>query len=186
MTQLVDQSLLQAMAAPASPAAGSMRFAMLETVREYALEQLRAHGEEDAAREAHAAICLAFAERAAPELLADDPVWWARMEAERANFHHALAWFDHRGTGDEMLRLAVALERFWVPHGHLRQGRAWLERALALRQDHPLRGAALSAAGIIADLQGDHDQATVWATEGLAMNRARGQPARQAAPPPQQ
>jgi non-specific serine/threonine protein kinase len=149
---------------------------MFETLTEYALDRLRAHGEEGGARREHAAIFLAFAERAAPELLADDPGWWIRMESERANLHQALAWLEQQGAGDEMLRLAVALERFWIPHGHLSEGRAWLERALALTRDHPLRGAALFAAANIADKQGDHEQSLAWITEGLAANRALGQP----------
>ena len=79
---------------------GAVRFGMLETVREYALERLAASGEEDAARAAHAAYFLALAERAEPHLLlAGQEAWLDRLEAEHDNLRAALAWLAGRGGG---------------------------------------------------------------------------------------
>jgi predicted ATPase/DNA-binding SARP family transcriptional activator len=76
---LVDQSLLQRIEDPA----GESRFLMLETIREYALEQLEASGEREAIRQRHAAYFLALAESAEPQLRgAAQVVWWQRLEQE--------------------------------------------------------------------------------------------------------
>jgi predicted ATPase len=72
------------------------RFTMLETVREFARDQLVTHGEEEPARDHHAAWCLALAEDAGRNLglgLAQLP-WLERLDADLANLRGALAWFD--------------------------------------------------------------------------------------------
>ena len=104
---------------------------MLETIRAYGLEQLAAHDMERPIRERHVAYFLALAESARPELRGPRQTsWLARLEAELANLRAALDW--SFGEGDPVLglRLALALDRFWQYHGHLREGRGWLERGL--------------------------------------------------------
>jgi predicted ATPase/DNA-binding SARP family transcriptional activator len=121
---LVDRSLVAVDAA-----AG--RFALLETIREYALERLAEGGEEAPARAAHAGWCLALAEAAHPELVGrDQDRWYERLDAEHANLREALAWsLEHEH--ELALELAGALWRFWQQRGHLAEGREWLSRALA-------------------------------------------------------
>src|SRR5262245_42816172 len=106
---------------------------MLETIREFGLEQLAANGESGATDGRHAAWCLALAERAAPELYGrrDQIRSLALLERERANLRAAFAWLIETGETESGLRLAMALVRFFYIRGYLSEGRDWLETALA-------------------------------------------------------
>ncbi|MGH2557650.1 MAG: hypothetical protein ACRDJH_01190, partial [Thermomicrobiales bacterium] len=91
---------------------------MLETIREFGLEELRAQGEEAVTREAHAGYLLALAERADPALFGPDQVHWlAVLDAEHDNARAALAWALDRHAAEIALRLAAALRRFWTMRG---------------------------------------------------------------------
>jgi non-specific serine/threonine protein kinase len=134
---LVSKSLLELRAAPDE----EPRYAMLETVREYALERLNASGEAPVLRDRHAAYYRALAERAAPEL--EGPrraAWYVRLERELDNVRAALAWLTARGSASatgavdaaqDGLRLASALFEVWMG-GHPSEGRRWLAALLAL------------------------------------------------------
>ena len=112
------------------------RFAMLETVREFALEQLHAVGDFDAALHAHRAYFLSFAERAAAELRGpDQAVWLTRLERDYANFRAALEGALDNPSGDaasgdlvEAARIAVALDRLWFTRGPLLEGCDYFRR----------------------------------------------------------
>ncbi|MFT4040466.1 MAG: LuxR C-terminal-related transcriptional regulator, partial [Thermomicrobiales bacterium] len=125
--ELADACLVQRVESPAEVA----RFAMLETIREFGLEQLAATGEDTAAREAQAAWCLAFAEVAGPHLAGPEHLaWWNRLNAELPTIRQAYAWFVARHDAEQALRLGVALAWFWSVAGYYREGRG-LNRALA-------------------------------------------------------
>ena len=88
VASLVDKSLLRQMDGPE----GEPRFSMLETIREFGMDRLAAEGEEEWVRQSHAVAVLAFAERAAPELVGPrQVVWLARLEAEHHNLLAARA-----------------------------------------------------------------------------------------------
>ena len=110
VASLLDKSLLRQEAGPG----GEPRFTMLETVREFALEQLAASGEEDAIRQRHAAWCLALAEAAGRDLETGraQAAWLARLDAELDNLRAALAWFDAADEPINVLRLLSAI--CWV------------------------------------------------------------------------
>src|SRR5262249_2891874 len=111
---------------------GEPRLRMLESVREFALELLADSGELEATARRHAEFFLALAEAAEPHLQgAAQNEWLARLEAEHDNLRAALAWALAHGRVELALRPAWALGRFWLMHGHLREGRRWLEQALA-------------------------------------------------------
>jgi tetratricopeptide (TPR) repeat protein len=160
VASLVDKSLINQV----EQADGEPRFAMLETVREFALEQLTAHGEADALRQRHASYCLDLAEDADRRLRGRDQLaWLARLDAEIDNLRDALAWsLSPLGNEELALRLAGALHWFWHLRGHYGEGRRWLASALATgagRQPSAARTRALAGAGVLALLQGD-DAAT--------------------------
>jgi predicted ATPase/transcriptional regulator with XRE-family HTH domain len=113
---------------------GDLRFAMLETVREFALDQLREEADQGLATEqAHAGYFLSLAEEAYVELIgAQQRTWLARLDAEDANIWAALNWGLEHGLAEFTMRLARALWRYWSARGRLIEGRSWLERALSL------------------------------------------------------
>ncbi len=150
------------------------RFTMLETIREYALEQLELGGEVESIRQQHAAYYLALAEQAEPELRGPDLVaWQARLAAELGNLRAALHWAAERGATETGLRLATALFWFWWEQGQVTEGRKWLEAALGRSGAVPvlLRAKALSAAGYLVAAQLDYAAAYVLLEESLALFR---------------
>ncbi len=170
---LVEQSLLHAVPA----AGGEPRFAMLETVREYASERLVASGDEAAVRRAHARFCLALAEQAEPELTGpDQSAWLDRLDVERDNLREGLAWsISHDPAA--AFRLVGALWRFWWVRGSLREGRGWAEAALAQEGGSPAeRARALHVAGDFAQEQGDYAQARSLLTAGRDAARLAAEP----------
>jgi len=158
-----------------------VRFAILETIREYGWEMLRAHDEAEALRARHAAYYLALAEEAAPALAGEaQGVWLARLEAEHDNLRAALAWAWERGDVERGLRLAGALGDFWHARGFVLEGQAWLDAMLALadvsewRDERGVRAKALTVAGRMARVAGEYAHATAWQEEALDLQRARG------------
>ncbi|HET8999262.1 MAG TPA: LuxR C-terminal-related transcriptional regulator, partial [bacterium] len=155
---LVEKSLVQTEGVHGA----DRRYRMLETIREYALERLGASGELDTARQRHAAYYLALAERAEPEVWGpEERAWLRRVEQEHENFRAALRWATDRGDGETAMRLAGALAYFWWVLGNLREGRRWLQQALALGPDIPsrFRARALEGAATLAASLGDQPAA---------------------------
>src|SRR5215213_3343573 len=114
------------------------RYAMLETIREYGLEQLAASGQEAATRQRHATWCLTVANNAGPNVRGPDAaVWLELLERDHANLRATLAWLVERDDGLQLARLAGALWPFWKEHAHYAEGRRWLELALDLGRDAP-------------------------------------------------
>jgi predicted ATPase len=129
MSSLVDKSLIQ----QTDHGNDEPRFAMLETIREYALERLAGSGEEHATRRAHAAYCLVLAEEGNPDLNETErAAWLARCDVEHDNFRAALDWLFQTLDAAWSYRLCLALFRFWERREHLVEGRARLESALVL------------------------------------------------------
>jgi non-specific serine/threonine protein kinase len=150
VASLVDQSLLQAI----SDKTGGQRFAMLETIREYGLERIAATGDEEPTRQRHAGWCLGLAEQMEPQMYGGPDLMrsLARLEVEHANLRAALTWLDKSGEATRALRLATALQRFWLLRGHFGEGQAWLERMLARAQHapRPLLAKALTSLSLLA------------------------------------
>jgi non-specific serine/threonine protein kinase len=170
LAALVEASLLQVGGTDEEPRCG-----LLETVREYGLEQLEATGEGAAVRERHLTYFLALAEEAEPRLTGpEQDQWLARLEREHDNLRAALRWASEQ-AGEEELRLARALWRFWYTRGYLGEGRGWLEAALVGAQGPPAaRAGALNGAGNLAWAQGEYGRAAVLHEEALALRRALG------------
>nr|CAA9234074.1 hypothetical protein AVDCRST_MAG63-1093 [uncultured Armatimonadetes bacterium] len=193
-----EHSLIEATAAsPALHPDGDdapLRFALLETLREFGAELLEETlGEDEAAvlRERHARHFLALAEEAEPHLFGPDPVpWLDRLEAERANLHAALerslAAGRHERSLEAALRLLRPLARFWRMRGHVGEGRRVYASLLArVRQSASaattpalaqLEQKALHFAGHLANRQGDYGSARSLFEQGLRLSREREDP----------
>jgi non-specific serine/threonine protein kinase len=170
---LVNNSLIQQeLRARAEP-----RLSMLETIGEYALEQLAARGEEELLRARHAAYYLHVAESAQPKLdSAEQAVWLERLEAEHDNLRAALSWALDGGEAALAVSLGAVPWRFWEMRGHLTEGQRWLAAALERGQGAAAaaRAAAYTGAGTMALHQGDYAQATRWHQQALNLYQELG------------
>lgn len=173
LSSLVDQNLIQR----ADPADADPRFAMLETVREYALERLADSGEEPAVRRAHAAYFLVLAEEGNPELnTRDRERWLTQCDVEIENFRSALDWLFQGLNLDWGLRLCVALFRFWDMREHLAEGRVRMEAILRLAGDrHTKERARVSQfLGALTTSQGDFPAAEHFLEQSLSLYEELG------------
>jgi tetratricopeptide (TPR) repeat protein len=177
LASLVDRSLVRR----TEPADAQPRFAMLETIREFGREQLRAGGDFDGILRRHGDHFLDLAVEAEPHLTAGDQgEWLDRCDRDHANIRAALRWAIEAGEVDRAQEAAGALWRFWQQRGHLAEGRRWLEALLAppLPQGRTAaRAKALTGAGGIAWWQEDMTAAQVFYEEALAIERELGDPA---------
>ena len=174
VARLVDKSLV------VPDAAGDdVRIRLLETIRAYAAECLGASGEADRARDRHRDWFVALAERAEIALRGPDQLAWARrLDAEQDNLRAALARsLDQTEGAEAALRLVGALAPWWSGR-NLTEGKAWLVRALARKDevDPAVRGKALGNGSWLAFRQGDYDLARALASELLATSRERSDP----------
>lgn len=175
---LIDQSLLRS-SEPRFPSAHSaeLRFAMLETVREFAFAQLAESGGAAAIQQAHAVFFLGFAESAESELTGPlQAEWLDLLDLEHDNLRAALTWaLSEQSSGSVGVRLAGALWRYWWMRGHYREGRGWLEATLAHGSGTAaVRAKALYGAGSLATEQGDYEQATSLLETALAAAHVAG------------
>jgi non-specific serine/threonine protein kinase len=149
---LVDKSILILEAGP-----GTARFRLLEVLRQYGRDKLRASGEEPALRRAHRDWFLDVSARAEDGLLGPDRrEWLSRLRRDHANLQRAMEYSAEADEHDRGLALTRSLHRYWVADGRFGEGRAWLARFLdhggGTDQD---RIRAIHAAGWLATLQGD-------------------------------
>jgi predicted ATPase/class 3 adenylate cyclase len=170
MASLVDQSLLR------QQGDDEPRFAMLETIREYATERLKASDAVDAVRHHHATYYLELAEEGQRHFEGrDQSLWLERLEAEHDNLRVALAWALERREPESALRGAVAVSSFCLFQGHLTEGRRWVETALAAKNIDPRgRAEALNLLARIAKFQGDYQRSTQLMEESLHLAREVG------------
>ena len=156
---------------------GESRYFMLETVREFALEQLEASGETDELQRRRAdyyteLIEAADRDRAAPTTRRV----WATIDEEQDNFRASLDW-SHRADELELeLRLVGALAYFWAVRDRLSEGRDRLACALAHSENAPpaLRAKALTGAARLAHSLGEYEQMRTYAEESLLLHRSLG------------
>src|SRR6266446_2289782 len=153
------------------------RLLLHETIREYGLEALGVNQELEMARQSHAEYYLRLAEEAEEHLEGtEQAVWLERLEREYANLRAALQWMLEQHAHEMALRLSGALFHFWEGHGHLHEGRTFLERALASGQEvaEGVRAKALHAAGFLAVTQGDLERGAALVWEAVVLHRELG------------
>ena len=170
VSSLVASSLLQ----QEDGSGGEPRYQMLETVREFGLERLEAAGEAAAAQRAHADYFVAFAESGYPHCKAPlDSVdrRYQRILADHANIFLALTTMANAGDAHGVARLAGALAIFWGHRTYYREGRHWLEWALAHGDELPVAARCRAIAGLSLILyhQGHTQQSEAMARSGLRL-----------------
>ncbi|MEA2529090.1 MAG: hypothetical protein QOG89_734, partial [Thermomicrobiales bacterium] len=173
IADLVDESLVRQIDGPN----GETRFAMFQTILEFATEQLAESGEEVDIRCAHAEYFASLAESAAPELTgADQLTWLDRLDVEHDNLRAALDLAISRSDASLAQRLAGSLWRFWWVRGHVPEGKRWFDRVLALDDETltPERARTLFGAGAMAEHLGDYDRAPVLYQAALDAASALG------------
>jgi predicted ATPase/DNA-binding CsgD family transcriptional regulator len=172
LSRLVDKSLVVT-----ERAGDSVRYGMLEPIRQYAREMLEHEGLSDAVRRRHVEFYLALAEEAEPELLgANQAEWFERLEAELDNLRAALAWAPEQGRTELALRMGAALWAFWVRRAYYGEGRRWLETALAKGSGAPVlvRAKASHVAGFLAAGQYVLRESQIHLGEALTLYRRSG------------
>jgi non-specific serine/threonine protein kinase len=158
---------------------GDARYGMLETIRAYALRKLAASGERHALCERHASVMRQQVESMEMLLFGAQQADVLRMHhANLDNLRAALSWMLDAGDAVGVLRMAGALRRFWQMRGHVGEGRAWLERALAHEAAAPLdvRAKAVFTAAVLADYQGDVKRSHQLNDEAIALAQTCSDP----------
>jgi predicted ATPase/DNA-binding CsgD family transcriptional regulator len=174
LSGLVEKSLV---VAEPTAGSGSVRYRLLDPIRQYALEKLEQSGESEDVKRAHAGYFLALAEETEPQLIGpQEAERFKRLIEELDNFRAALSWTAVHGDAESDLRLAGALGSFWFWEGHGGEGRGWLEGALS--QQGPTsalaRAKALGAASLLASQLSDYARARGAAEEGLRLSKEAG------------
>jgi DNA-binding CsgD family transcriptional regulator len=170
---LVDKSMLRQSELEKEP-----NFFMLETLREFGIEQLERSGELDAISDRHADFFLGLAEAAMSRLRgAERTSWLERLDRAHDNLRAAYDWLAAHNDVERAVRLAGALWQFWWWRSNLAEGRQRLERVMELpgaaAQGSPW-ARVLTGAGALCETQGDysaagqyHDQAVLaWEESG--------------------
>lgn len=153
IASLVDSSMVLADRSSESEA----RFLILETMREFGLEQLEATGDSDVFLRRHALAFLRLAEKTDEYIWGPEAYRWVRrLDQENDNIRHAMEWT----IANEpvlALRLAGKLWWYWQTRGYLTEGRSWIRRSLEAAPYEPSddRLQALFGGGFLAGMQGD-------------------------------
>lgn len=161
------------------PDAATMRYRLLESLREYAEQKLSPELKR-VLTQRHAEWFLALAEQSVPHMHGTEQgKWLKRLEQEHDNLRRALLWFETNPEGARSsLRLAKALQAFWSARGHFREAKGWLQRALARPCEgvEELRPKAINALGNMLNQLGNYPDAKQCYEEALQLFRDLDQP----------
>jgi len=172
---LLDKSLLREV----EGLSDEPRFVMLELLREFGLEQLKARGEQETIRHRHAEFFLALAEQAEAKLESVDQLEWInRIEQEHDNLRAALEWSTTAKGAEELcLRLAGTLGLFWEARGYFSEGRERLSAVLSMEFAQgrtAIHAKLLARAAELAYRQSDYAATVELAEESLSIYREVG------------
>jgi predicted ATPase/class 3 adenylate cyclase len=167
---------------------GEPRFDMLETIRAYAIDQLRRRDELERVRLRHAQHYVTVVGKLSPVVLGSREEMvhtQSRFERELDNFREALRWAlqpddpDRTPSPEQVgvgLRLCADLRRSWGQSGRYAEGRRWLERVINLAGDDDSveLGACYWGLAALSLSQGDRNCALEITTRSVAMWRRLG------------
>jgi len=189
LTSLIDKSLV---IHQTSTVSDDIRFGMLNTVRDYALELLKNRTDANAIRQRHAEYFVGLAQRAASALRSPQQrVYLDLLEQDLENIQTSLSWLLENNQPKLAVDLVWALRPFWFARAHLNESLRWMTEALAQLDIHQtatdaqtqrtrveIRAKALSLAGFAAAVQQYDAWANVLLTEGMALLAANPNPSR--------
>ena len=175
LSSLVSKSLVVAETLQGSEA----RYRLLETLRQYAQEKLRASGEWVSAHDQYLACWLRLTEEVAPKLHEQyQHLWLDWLETENDNIRAALAWALEQQRIEAGMRIGTALYSFWQTRAYIREGYSWYEQFLHQIDDSvPLavHVNTLTWSSVMASFLGDAVTATARGQEAVALCEAAGE-----------
>jgi predicted ATPase/class 3 adenylate cyclase len=168
---LVDSSLLRVH----EDAEGEQRYVMLETIREYAGEQLELGTDAESVRGRHANAYAGLLEEVARQRGGPtEATWLRRLATDHENVRAAITWAIARGQIDLALRMADTSWWFLITYGFTHEGIRLLREVLRLSagQQTPLRARVLVGAGRLLHQLGDEAAAAELLDEALIIARS--------------
>ena len=170
LMQLVDKSLV-------TVEIESGRYQFLETLRQFAHEKLKESGELELVCQQHCEYYLMFTQSVSPHLSqGGNQVYWLNvMEREHDNSRAALTYIsaEPQRAVIAIMKYCVALWKFWLLHGHLTEGRQWMEKALLLDPSPTTQRAdVLRCLSDFCVSQGDYKRAQACEEEGMTISKA--------------
>ncbi len=170
LSSLVEKNLVRLLGA----VDGEPRYAMLETIRLFSRDRLRAEGHEEDARRRHARWCLTRIAQSPVGLgQVEHSAWVESITAEHENIRAALGW-SVANEPELALELSNALWLFWYVQGYLVEGQRWMEQAVgaAIHAPPELKALALNNLGNLQYELGQLDRAERAYTESKALREA--------------
>jgi len=167
---LVDKSLVSA-----DTDRAEARYALLETIRQFARDLLDEHGRADEFRLRHAEFFVGLAEAAEPHVRGvDERLWWERIDADLDNLRQAMLWSAESHHPELGLRIAGAIWRFWWFNIRYSEGIRWLRSALDAAgesADRVLTAKAHLGLGTLSGFVGLFDESEAHLTTALELYR---------------
>lgn len=150
------------------------RYKVHETIRRFAMDRLSDAGLEKDSRSRHLVWFASLSEQASRGLEgADQVIWLDRLEDEADNLRASVAW-GFAQMPETSVAMVGDLSEWWHIRGHWSEGRGWVDRALESATPHSQRARLLNAAGLMANLQGDHLSAGERWKAGLELAQKLG------------
>lgn len=174
VAQLVDKSILIR-----EQLGATVRYRLLDTLREYGQAKLQVRGEYTELRRRHRDWYERLAQQADTEWISPRQMEWNRwLDVERPNLHEALRFcLTEEGEASAGLKIAAGLYPLWACRGLLSEGRLWFSRLLATDNTEPAeRAKALCLSSILAGLQGDVTAADSLVAEATRICEQLGDP----------
>jgi predicted ATPase/DNA-binding CsgD family transcriptional regulator len=152
------------------------RYRLLDTIRDYALQQLHAAAESATFFRRQLAYLVSISEQHAPEELNANHA--LLMERELDNLRATMVWALEHGEAESALRLATAASSLWYLRGYYAEGCFWLDRLLAPggASNTVVSARATAWLGQLLQLRGEYLAAERSITDALARQRTLGDP----------
>lgn len=180
LASLVDKSLVTA----ETLRSGDARYRLLETIRQYAAEQLAVSGETTALRDRHLRSFLQLIEKTEAKLKGEDQQRWLDwLEVAYDNVRAALSWSLESDQIEAGLRMAVALYQFWIIRDYREEGLNWFERLLAQATEAitpVVHVNALTYASLMASFAAQTETQVRYAEAALRLGETAGEESRPA------